>query len=137
MKYCAKCGSELKDEAFFCPNCGCLVTPAPQKTKPEETDLRQIETQSETDNSAMSVAALVLGIIAFVTGVLSLVFDLRILLNSFSLGFSGILAVIFAAPNLKYKKASSIIGFVFGILGLAFLLISSIIWAVTYYNILF
>ena len=85
----------------------------------------------------MSVAALVLGIIAFVTGVLSLVFDLRILLNSFSLGFSGILAVIFAAPNLKYKKASSIIGFVFGILGLSFLLISSIIWAVTYYNILF
>ena len=85
----------------------------------------------------MSVAALVLGIIAFVTGVLSLVFDLRILLNSFSLGFSGILAVIFAAPYLKYKKTSSIIGFVFGILGLAFLLISSIIWAVTYYNILF
>ena len=25
MKYCQKCGNEIVDEAFICPNCGCKV----------------------------------------------------------------------------------------------------------------
>lgn len=25
MKYCAKCGKELMDEAIICPNCGCAT----------------------------------------------------------------------------------------------------------------
>ena len=25
MKYCAKCGNELLDEAVVCPKCGCAV----------------------------------------------------------------------------------------------------------------
>lgn len=29
MKYCAKCGKEIMDEAVICPNCGC----APEETK--------------------------------------------------------------------------------------------------------
>lgn len=32
MKFCQSCGSQLLDEAAFCPNCGCAVAtePAPQ-----------------------------------------------------------------------------------------------------------
>lgn len=25
MKYCVKCGAELRDEAVVCPKCGCMV----------------------------------------------------------------------------------------------------------------
>ncbi len=33
MKYCAKCGKELLDEAVVCTGCGCMVAPeaAPEK----------------------------------------------------------------------------------------------------------
>ena len=32
MKFCQSCGTQLLDEAVFCPNCGCAVAtePAPQ-----------------------------------------------------------------------------------------------------------
>ena len=26
MRYCSKCGSEIEDEAVFCPHCGCRVS---------------------------------------------------------------------------------------------------------------
>ena len=25
MKYCSKCGTEVHDDAFVCPNCGCKL----------------------------------------------------------------------------------------------------------------
>lgn len=34
MKYCAKCGKEIMDEAVICPNCGCT---------PEETKIVQLQ----------------------------------------------------------------------------------------------
>ena len=30
MKYCSKCGKELRDEAVFCPGCGCAVSSTTQ-----------------------------------------------------------------------------------------------------------
>ena len=34
MKYCTKCGKELRDEAVICPGCGCAVgEPANKKTE--------------------------------------------------------------------------------------------------------
>jgi len=34
MKFCAKCGKEIRDEAVICVHCGCAVTPpdAPSNT---------------------------------------------------------------------------------------------------------
>lgn len=32
MKYCAKCGQEVMEEAVVCPHCGCEVE-TPKKTK--------------------------------------------------------------------------------------------------------
>lgn len=33
MKYCAKCGKEVMDEAVICPNCGCAVQSEATPTK--------------------------------------------------------------------------------------------------------
>jgi uncharacterized membrane protein YvbJ len=48
MKYCAKCGKELFDEAVICPGCGCPTGPmpaprvtqnTPPKAQPDRTGL--------------------------------------------------------------------------------------------------
>lgn len=41
MKYCTHCGSELMDEAYVCPHCGCL-TEAKAKESDDKSILRTI-----------------------------------------------------------------------------------------------
>lgn len=36
MKYCAKCGKQLMDEAVICPNCGCAVDDAKSNTQSDD-----------------------------------------------------------------------------------------------------
>lgn len=40
MKYCQKCGNQLDDEAYVCPQCGCLTGYVPQQSS--TTDLKTI-----------------------------------------------------------------------------------------------
>ncbi len=41
MKYCSHCGSELMDEAYVCPHCGCL-TEAQVKASDDKSVLRTV-----------------------------------------------------------------------------------------------
>lgn len=67
MKYCSRCGSELKDDAVSCEKCGNIVAQF-QDTSPHIVKV----------NSGLSVAALVLSIIGFLTGflVIGILFDI-------------------------------------------------------------
>ena len=38
MKYCAKCGKEIMDEAVICPGCGCAVQQGQQPSKQNYED---------------------------------------------------------------------------------------------------
>lgn len=45
MKYCAKCGKELFDEAVVCPGCGCMVgenMAAPAEPKKQESAFKLV-----------------------------------------------------------------------------------------------
>ena len=53
MKYCSKCGKELLDEAVICPQCGCATGyPASAQAQPQ--------TQNNSGNSGLKIAAKVL-----------------------------------------------------------------------------
>ena len=43
MKYCARCGKELHDEAVMCTGCGCMVAPIPQ-AKPKSPSVNTDKT---------------------------------------------------------------------------------------------
>lgn len=38
MKFCTRCGKELKDAAVVCPGCGCVVNTTPQTATPAPQD---------------------------------------------------------------------------------------------------
>lgn len=66
MKFCAKCGKELMDDAVLCPHCGCAVDGAPAK-----------KVKSESSQSAKSGwVPLVFGILGLLHGVLALISSL-------------------------------------------------------------
>lgn len=122
MKFCAKCGKELMDDAVLCLHCGCTVDGAPAK-----------KVKSESSQSAKSGwVPLVFGILALVYGVLVLMASLGIsslYLASFfillGLGLTGILAIIYAIPLLNKKNVFGIIGFCFGIISIILIALSS------------
>jgi len=60
MKYCAKCGAEIMDEAVVCPKCGCLV------------DNGESKKNASSDNSTLKTIAKVFMIV----GTISLGFGL-------------------------------------------------------------
>ena len=50
MKYCAKCGMQLPDEAIFCSRCGCSTNPYTYYPQPSQQ-------QYPTQNQGMVTAA--------------------------------------------------------------------------------
>lgn len=99
MKYCAKCGKEIMDEAVICPNCGC----APDAAKPAQKQEVAVPKKAKT---------------ASVFGILSI-----LLLAPF-----GIPAIILANQSkaetngVMCKQAKT--GFVCGIIGLCWWAVS-------------
>lgn len=122
MKFCAKCGKELMDDAVLCPHCGCTVDGAPAK-----------KVKSESSQSAKSGwVPLVFGILGLVYGILVLMASLGIsslypasFLILLGLGLTGILAIIYAIPLLNKKNVFGIIGFCFGVISIILIAISS------------
>lgn len=89
MKYCAKCGKEVMDEAVICPNCGCSVEK--KVTVPQQTYEQAIQCSAVC--GVISAILLVLGVVAalFVSVLLGVILCLA----------AEIIAVI---PNTKVQK---------------------------------
>ena len=73
--FCKHCGKELSDEAFMCPNCGTPINPNfanKNEHKKEETAKPEIDTviASGVNKTGLTVAAFILSMIAFVTGII-------------------------------------------------------------------
>ena len=113
MKYCAKCGNELMDEAVVCVKCGCPVNSAPvvmgQTPAPVPT----------TEKAEPSKAPVVLGVLGIVCAWL------------FALA-GHILSIIGIVMGIKeYKKTGNMTGLVLSIIGEVCAIFSSIIGAAT------
>lgn len=59
MKYCAKCGKEVMDEAMICPSCGCAV----QKEKKAAKQTYEDAIRNAGTFVAIGTALLALGIV--------------------------------------------------------------------------
>jgi hypothetical protein len=67
MKYCEKCGNQLNDNAVACEKCGNLIKP-----------IQTAAINQPIKNSGLGIAALILSIIGFMTGIIGigLIFDI-------------------------------------------------------------
>lgn len=57
--FCSKCGAEVKDEAVFCPNCGC--------------EIAKVDTNSSNETSRLKVAAKIFMIIGTIFSAMSII----------------------------------------------------------------
>lgn len=109
MKYCAKCGKELLDEAVMCPGCGCAVG-----------SKNQVAEEKTTPTQKSPKAATVLGIIGIISAWL------------FAL-VGHITSVIGIIMGIKeYKQTGKITGLTLSIIGEVCAIFSSIIGAVAF-----
>ena len=113
--YCAKCGAENHDVGKFCKNCGVAL----------DQVVATQQVQKTTRTSALAITSLVLGILGFF------------------LGFLSILAIIFGGVALNQigkdptlgGKGMAIAGLVLGIVMFA-LWIITIIWLGSFFSLL-
>ena len=89
MKYCAKCGKELFDEAVICPGCGCATGKAPAQAT--ETDLVQKLSEKVKING---IIWLVIGILQILAGLFANWFVLIV----------GVLNVVSSVQDMNYSK---------------------------------
>lgn len=75
MKYCSKCGSELQDDAQFCPNCGAQQDVAKKTTYTTVIDGNDESGKTDT----YGILGLVFSILG---GFLGLIFDIVALTSS-------------------------------------------------------
>ncbi len=135
MKYCTKCGHELRDDAILCPNCGCLV----QAEKP-------VEKVADTKDRKLNInLSLFLGVYVFFNGLMFLIqnrfyryyyVDLHTVLQNTIIS---VFCILNAVPNLKSRQKnniSTLLGFIFSIAGIVLLLVSFIFSAVEYGGVL-
>ena len=140
MKYCTKCGHELRDDAILCPNCGCLV----QAEKP-------VEKVADTKDRKLNInLSLFLGVYVFFDGLMFLIqkrfyhdfyhefyyVDLCTVLQNTIIS---VFCILNAVPNLKSRQKnniSTLLGFIFSIAGIVLLLVSFIFSAVEYGGVL-
>ena len=66
MKFCTKCGCQLKDDDLFCPSCGSKVEPFDNKIH-VSADLRNIA--SSTGDNVSNKSRLCAALLAFFLGV--------------------------------------------------------------------
>lgn len=135
MKYCTKCGHELRDDAILCPNCGCLV----QAEKP-------VEKVADTKDRKLNInLSLFLGVYVFFNGLMFLIqnrfyryyyVDLHTVLKNTIIS---VFCILNAVPNLKSRQKnniSTLLGFIFSIAGIVLLLVSFIFSAVEHGGVL-
>lgn len=70
MKYCTKCGTELRDNDAFCPKCGAKVDYAEPKVEVEPV---YTETKSKKRDSTLMTVAFAFNVIACVTCAFALI----------------------------------------------------------------
>lgn len=106
MIFCHRCASPIEEDAVFCPICGASL-------RQPEVYSCQPQAYPANDPKWAAITALVLGIVSTLLPCMAMI--------------TGVLAVIFGIIGIKSsQKAMSIIGLVFGAVGLLlFLLIVS------------
>ncbi len=143
MKFCSKCGNELRDEAVLCPKCGCMVpgkkisgqsTNVQKKSTIDEE--QKIEKQATTSNSKIGWMAFTFGILSLVHAILYLIdittsialFDsLRSFVINVGIRSTPLLAIITSIKGLtEEKNVYLILGLIFGCIAVLIFLILSI-----------
>ncbi len=117
-KFCNYCGTQLSDDAAFCPNCGSNVaSAAPQASAPaESTPAQTVDSSSYSSSSTASAVApkeggnnknLIIGVCAAVAAVVVIFFIISSIVSGF--GYKGPIKKYFTAINKedgkKYMKA--------------------------------
>ncbi len=122
MKYCAKCGNELVDEAIICTKCGCMVEATRAVPPAAESKLPSLSSNKETNYAWLP----------FVLGILAIVDSLFMLLSVNLSGFysyiyyavylgTGSLPLLSIITSIKCLKSKNVI---FPVLGLIFACVS-------------
>lgn len=98
MKYCAKCGKELFDEAIICPGCGCPVEGAQVPgTKPQSPETKK--TLRTVAKVFMLISTIAAGLSLIVVPVLYIWFkDILVKLLQYRINLSISLAVFWCIP---------------------------------------
>ncbi len=63
MKYCQKCGQQLRDEAVVCPGCGCAVNDSVGKNNTKQTESTGLATAALVCAFLCPLAGLICGIV--------------------------------------------------------------------------
>lgn len=148
MIYCRECGKQISDQAPACPNCG-----APQQTVPQNINPMQpiYIVKPKIPGRGLSIASLVLGIIAAVYGFVYVTSIIEIIDEGSSYFFTAkekignifpimflviicaVLAISFAIASnskgctLKKKTAGLILGLISVVLTFMFLIIGLLV----------
>ena len=131
MKYCAKCGNELIDEAIVCTKCGCMVESAPQIYKPKPAPQKYSVPAAPVSESNVSWITLVFGILSLILFVIffyNLFFTTiysygsfaiaKLMLNALSVLISSSITILTGLKNIAAKKTMQIIGLALGAVSL-------------------
>ena len=123
MKYCPKCGTELKDDADFCTKCG-APQPSSVQASPEEN--KSGNSTQEDENlptnvlNVIGIATIVLGMMAIVPAHgYTLYFEggTAMLIGS-TLGLLGAIACILSYRKSFFCKIGAIVGIAGAVVGL-------------------
>ena len=117
MAFCRNCGSEMQEDAEFCPKCGKAVNDAPKENAAPVTATPNIPVQK----SSIDVNGLVLGIISIVLTFFNAITEGFLFIVVLPLGLAGIIFSSIAIS--RNKKAGqtirmAIAGLVVSILGI-------------------
>lgn len=128
MKYCAKCGNELMDEAVICTKCGCAVQQISTTAPAEKNKLISV---SSDKNSVCSWIPLVFGILALVDAVL-FVLNYVAYLWYFDVAGISVYPLLGIITSIKYFKGEnrtySILGLIFSCVSVVIKLIMVILY---------
>lgn len=117
--FCKYCGSELKTEGNFCPNCGAEVN------KSNIVAVSQTEKEVQTNNRDVGPFK-VFAFIGFGVSIESIIISIFPYIGFLGV-FTGIIGVVFASLGLKSRKKP------FAIIGLVLSCLSILIGAYIYY----
>ena len=144
MKFCAKCGTPLADEAMFCTNCGTAApasAPQPTYAAPQQTyaapqptyvapqptyvapqQAEQIKADVPKSHCVFNLIYAISSVLAIAFAILSLAFEWISVSSSASVSYWGIdvSSYVYAWPHETYV----ILAFSFAVVGLAFGIVS-------------